>query len=419
MRSDSAILLDKVSKRYGAAGRWGNTLREELAHRWSRLSGKAATPVPEVWALRDIDLEVPQGSIWGLVGHNGAGKSTLLKVLAGVTSPTAGRVMLRGRRTSILEIGTGFHPDLSGRANVFLAGTLGGLPEKVIRQRFDDIVDFSGIGAFIDMPVKHYSSGMYLRLAFSVAFFAQSDILLLDEVLSVGDIEFRNRSAERVKEIAASGATVMLASHELQALGDLCTHALVLSNGRIADAGRPKDVLDRYIGAFYDRYHGASDRKAPKSDAVELLDVQVTAEGKHAEAVIRHDDPVLIRVRYRKLRDEGDLDIVLNISDYQTALLSDCPIYREDYVQTAQLAGIYEAIAILPGHLLNEGTYYIHLIFGDKLTALLTLSYVRKFQVAVSEWEVGKKWNEGMLKAPFRPRMAWEVRQVQDGAGRS
>jgi lipopolysaccharide transport system ATP-binding protein len=425
MRSDSAISLQKVSKRYGGAGRWGNTLREELGYQWARLTGKAAAPAPEVWALREIDLEVPQGCILGLIGHNGAGKSTLLKILAGVTSPTSGKVMLRGRRTSILEIGTGFHPDLTGRANVFLAGAVAGLSEKLIRQRFDAIVDFSGISEFIDMPVKHYSSGMYLRLAFSVAFFTQSDILLLDEVLSVGDLEFRNRSADRVKEIAASGATILLASHELQALGDLCTQALVLDHGRIQHFGRPKEVLEQYLGAFYDRYHRSTEEGGVHSEGVDFVDVEVQAVGKaiaeplRHDAVeaggksilelIRHDDAIQFTIRYRKLRDEGDLDIVLSISDYKTMLLSDCPIYREEYVQVDQKAGSYTAIVTLPGHLLNEGTYYVHLIFGDKLNALLTLNYVKKFQVASAKWEEGKKWNEGMVKPPLRPRLEWQV----------
>lgn len=411
MEKNSAISLQHVSKRYGGARRWGNTLREELTYQWRKLLRRVEPTADEVWALRDVSLEVAPGSILGLIGHNGAGKSTLLKILAGVTPPTEGKVILRGRRTSILEIGTGFHPDLTGRQNVFLAGAIADIPERTIRQRFSDIVDFSGMAAFIDLPVKHYSSGMYLRLAFSVAFFTNADILLLDEVLSVGDLEFRTRSAERVKEIAASGTTIILASHELQALGDLCTQALILDHGQVLETGRPKEVLEHYLGAFYDRYRTAPGSDEVRSEAVDLLGIQVQAAGKSPDIPITHDDAIQVSLRYRKHHDQGDLDIVLSISDYQTLLLSDCPIYREDYVQAPLAAGTYAATILLPAHLLNEGTYYIHLIFGDKFTARLSLEYVKKFRVELGDWERNKKWNEGTVKPPLRPRLGWEIMQ--------
>ncbi len=416
MHEDSAISLQNVSKRYGSSGRWGNTLREEIGYQWARLSSNVEAPSKEVWALQSINLEVTKGTILGLIGHNGAGKSTLLKILAGVTTPTTGKAMLRGRRTSILEIGTGFHPDLTGRQNVFLAGAVAGLPEKLIRKRFEDIVDFSGISAFIDMPTKHYSSGMYLRLAFSVAFFTEADILLLDEVLSVGDLEFRNRSAQRVKEIAASGATIVLASHELQAMGDLCTQALILDHGQVQFSGRPKEVLEQYLSSFYDRYRVSPESVGVRSDAVELLGIEIQAVGKSSAAAITHEDEIQFTIRYRKNRDEGDLDIVLSISDYQNLLMSDCPIYRENYLQQAQPAGNYVATVILPGYLLNEGAYYVHLIFGDKLQALLSLNYVKKFKVILPEWEIDKKWNEGAAKPPLRPRLGWEIKVEAKGA---
>ena len=220
-----------------------------LRPRFGRRGDKEGTPSPQdVWALRGVDLSVADGEVVGLVGHNGAGKSTLLRVLAGVTNPTEGTCRTRGRVGSLLGIGAGFHPDMSGRDNILMNGALLGMGRRTIRAREQDIIDFSEIGDFIDTPVRHLSSGMFARLAFSIAAHLEADIMLLDEVLAVGDSDFRQKCQTRITEIARSGRTVLLTGHDLTLLKSYCERGIVLSNGTITFDGSIEDALSRYEG---------------------------------------------------------------------------------------------------------------------------------------------------------------------------
>jgi lipopolysaccharide transport system ATP-binding protein len=203
-----------------------------------------------IWALRDIDFELAEGEVLGVVGRNGAGKSTLLKILSRTIRPTAGLAELRGRTASLLEVGTGFHGDLTGRENVFLNGAILGMRRHEIERRFDEIVSFAGIDAFIDTPVKRYSSGMYLRLAFAVAAHLDSDILIADEVLAVGDAEFQRRCLNKMQDVASSGRTVIFVSHNIAAVANLCTRAIWLDAGRVRDEGTVDAVLSAYLGSI-------------------------------------------------------------------------------------------------------------------------------------------------------------------------
>jgi lipopolysaccharide transport system ATP-binding protein len=207
----------------------------------------------EFWALRDVSLAIPRGEALGIVGRNGAGKSTLLKILARVTEPTTGRAIVRGRIGSLLEVGTGFHPELSGRENVYLNGAILGLRKREITARFDEIVEFSGVERFIDTPVKRYSSGMRLRLAFAVAAHLEPEILVIDEVLAVGDAEFQRRCLGKMGDVTGRGRTVLFVSHNLAALRSLCTRAVWLDAGRVAAEGAPQAVLDAYLAAAEQR----------------------------------------------------------------------------------------------------------------------------------------------------------------------
>lgn len=207
----------------------------------------ANTKEDSFWALKDINLEVSQGDIIGILGRNGSGKSTLLKILAGVTHPTTGRAELRGRLGSLLEVGTGFHPDLTGRENVFMAGALLGLKQSDIRSKFDEIVDFSGIEKFIDMPVKRYSSGMYVRLAYSVASMLRSDILILDEVMAVGDAAFLEKSQKNIEGMAKDGRTILFVSHNARAIKSICRSGVILQNGQCIFNGTADDAITAYM----------------------------------------------------------------------------------------------------------------------------------------------------------------------------
>lgn len=249
--SNPVIRARGVGKRYrlgqGRAWRQG-TLRDELAGAWGRLRARREPAAGEFWALRDVDFEVEQGECVGIVGRNGAGKSTLLKILSRITEPTTGRVELRGRVASLLEVGTGFHPELTGRENVYLNGAVLGMRRAEISRNFDEIVSFAEVDRFLDTPVKRYSSGMYTRLAFSVAAHLTSEILVVDEVLAVGDTEFQRKCLGKMDEVARAGRTVLFVSHNMLAVERLCQRAFLLDSGRLAGSGTAREVIASYLG---------------------------------------------------------------------------------------------------------------------------------------------------------------------------
>jgi lipopolysaccharide transport system ATP-binding protein len=263
--SQNAIVVENLSKRYlighrsSSAGQYRYTaLRDVISRKVSNFVRKASDvlhgrqvvqgdKVEEFHALSDVSFEVKQGEVLGIVGRNGAGKSTLLKILSRITEPTKGRVMLRGRIASLLEVGTGFHPELTGRENIFLNGAILGMTQQEIRRKFDEIVAFAEVEKFIDTPVKHYSSGMYVRLAFAVAAHLEPEILIVDEVLAVGDTEFQKKCLGRMREVSAGlGRTVLFVSHNTPAMSALCDRAILLERGRLVESGPVDDVLKTY-----------------------------------------------------------------------------------------------------------------------------------------------------------------------------
>ncbi len=261
--SDLAIRVESLGKRYhiGALrdARY-QTLRDQVSRsfaapfrRAAKLLRGQATGAAEldevIWALKDISLDVNRGEVVGVIGQNGSGKSTLLKVLSRITEPTVGYAEIRGKVGSLLEVGTGFHPELTGRENVYLNGAILGMTRAEIAAKFDEIVDFSGIEKFIDTPVKHYSSGMGLRLAFSVAAYLEPEILLVDEVLAVGDAEFQRKCLGKMGDVAQQGRTILLVSHNMGAITDLCGRVILLESGRITAEGDPTDVVSQYLAA--------------------------------------------------------------------------------------------------------------------------------------------------------------------------
>jgi lipopolysaccharide transport system ATP-binding protein len=243
--TEPSISIEHISKRYriGAARNDYPTLRDRLTGAFRRESREETT----LWALRDITFDIASGEALGLIGHNGAGKSTLLKILSRITEPTEGRVILRGRVASLLEVGTGFHPELTGRENIFLNGAILGMSRAEIIRNFDAIVAFAEVERFLETPVKRYSSGMYVRLAFAIAAHLTPEILLVDEVLAVGDIEFQRRCLGRMNEVARSGRTVVFVSHNLASIESLCSHAVLLERGGIEVQGSAREVIAHYL----------------------------------------------------------------------------------------------------------------------------------------------------------------------------
>jgi lipopolysaccharide transport system ATP-binding protein len=274
-----ALTVENLSKEYVIGGRMvqADTLREQVASifRPSALHGQGTgKPRQErFWALKDVSFDVAPGEVVGIIGRNGAGKSTLLKILSRITEPTTGRAELFGRVSSLLEVGTGFHPELSGRENVFLNGSILGMSRAEIRKKFEEIVAFSGVEKFIDTPVKRYSSGMYVRLAFSVAAHLEPEILLVDEVLSVGDAEFQRKCMGKLKEVRDEGRTVLFVSHNMQAVSTLTGRCIVLSGGRTVFLGATENAIRRYLeGAEGGEYVYRADPSldAPRITRVEL-----------------------------------------------------------------------------------------------------------------------------------------------------
>lgn len=247
--ADVALAFEHVYKKF-KKGEIYDSLRDlipALTGRFMKAYNRQSLERREFWAVEDVSFQVRSGEAFGIIGSNGAGKSTILKLLSGIMKPTTGFIKVDGRLSALIEVGAGFHPDLTGRENVFLNGAILGMSRAEIASKFDQIVEFSGLSDFIDTPVKRYSSGMYARLGFSVAAHVDPDILLVDEVLSVGDFLFQRKCQERMNEIISSGATVIFVSHNLKAVGDLCTQALLLDRGRVAKIGATREVTGHYL----------------------------------------------------------------------------------------------------------------------------------------------------------------------------
>lgn len=391
---------------------WG----KQLLRRSRRQQGE------EFYALRDLSFELERGDILGIIGRNGAGKSTLLKILAEVTAPSSGRIEFNGTVTSILDIGTGFHPDLTGRQNTYLSAALAGIDKKTIREKFDEIHAFSGIGDYIDQPVKHYSSGMYLRLAFSVAFHSEMDILLLDEVLSVGDVDFRHRSTKRIQEIADRGTTILLVSHELPAIRLICNKCLFLHKGQAVSFGKTHDVVEEYLRAFYEKVTQQYDQQ-DDSQLIEVeLDkpelrfesIEVQALGKSPEDPIYMSDDIEIKVQYTRKQAEGVIQLVMSVTQFSSPVLFDCMAYREGFDWTPESPGTYALRTVIPGNWLHTGVFFVNLMFASTKASLLNMPYAKSFQVEISPWEKDATWNTEVPNLPLRPALEWTKTQLPD-----
>lgn len=292
-----AIEMIDVSKRYRlGALRHNDSIRDAISQTVLRALRPDRSSQPEVWALRGISLQLEEGRALGVVGRNGAGKSTLLKILGRITEPTQGTSRTKGRVACLLEVGTGFHPELSGRENVFLNGAILGMSRRDIRRRFDAIVDFSGVQAFLDTPVKRYSSGMQLRLAFSVAAHLEPDVLVVDEVLAVGDFEFQKKCLRRMAEVEREGRTVVFASHDLEAIARLCPSAVWLEKGSIQQEGSATQVIDSYLASAVGE--GAVGNEVVQAGPFRLHSVVINDESGRRSEALRRDGQFSIAVDY-------------------------------------------------------------------------------------------------------------------------
>jgi lipopolysaccharide transport system ATP-binding protein len=409
----TAVDVRAVSKSYSINSTLAQrTLIDSLATAGRSLGEALRSPkaflsrnVQEFWALRDISFQVAQGEIVGIIGDNGAGKSTLLKILSRITEPTSGAVTYSGRVGSLLEVGTGFHPELTGRDNIFLNGAILGMSRRDIIRHFDEIVAFAGVERFIDTPVKRYSSGMYLRLAFAVAAHLDAEILLIDEVLAVGDVNFQKKCLARMGEVTRDGRTILFVSHNLPAIKSICHRTLVLDGGRLAADGNTNQVLAEYLKTKAAANDMATERRwtesdAPASEAVRIISASVYPVCGTPNASIDVSTSFLIECKYRSLVSSVPLSITISMHDAQGLLLfaidpAEPPLPRP--------AGAYRSSCLVPGNLLNDGSYTITLVFHDGSRILLELPYIIRINILDSDdgrsgWF--GKW-EGILRPHF------------------
>ncbi len=366
---DVSISIEALGKKYSIhhAPRavQAGSLAEALALRWRRLLAcDNANDLPseeDVWVLRDINAEIRRGEVVGIIGRNGAGKSTLLKILSGITEPTCGHATIAGRVASLLEVGTGFHPELTGRENVFLNGAILGMTREEIRGKFDEIVAFSGVEKFLDMPVKRYSSGMYVRLAFAVASHLEPDILIVDEVLAVGDMDFQKKCLGRMDEVSQQGRTVLFVSHNLPMVSSLCDQCILLDAGRLVIKGPTASVLPLYHGASFtppQKARAHAEVTATKSK-VALISASVTNRDHCVADRFTIFEDVYMHVVYAVTQDLSEAVVpffhVLNEKGEYVFLT-----FPHNWPpEQGRRAGKYEAVCHIPAHFLNDGSYSV------------------------------------------------------------
>ncbi|HAS39372.1 MAG TPA: ABC transporter ATP-binding protein [Microscillaceae bacterium] len=353
--SEFALRVEGISKRY-RINHQTNSLAQRLQNLFS--SPKEVQQAQDFWALQDVTFELKKGEVLGIIGKNGAGKSTLLKILSRITPPTKGEITIEGRINALLEVGTGFHPDLTGRENIFLNGGILGMPKAEIKRRLDEIVDFAKIGQFLDTAVKYYSTGMYMRLAFAISAHLDSDILLADEVLSVGDAKFQQKCLGKMQEISGEGKTVIFVSHHLESLNRICPQSILLNQGKIKSIGKTQEIIHQYL------------EKHTQSNAQHTWEDLVNAPGNHIARLTQ----VTIHDQNFNPKDQLDVTSSVGISiDYQVlkeghTFTHGCNLYNEDDVNILnshdivsslrllpRKKGKYRATMWIPSNLLNEG----------------------------------------------------------------
>ena len=361
-----------------------------------------------LWALKDVSFEVKKGEVIGIVGGNGAGKSTLLKILSKITDPTGGRAEIHGRVSSLLEVGTGFHPELTGRENVYLNGTILGMSKSEVDHKFDEIVDFSGIKKFLDTPVKRYSSGMNVRLAFAVAAHLEPEILLVDEVLAVGDASFQKKCMNKMETVAGEGRTVFLVSHNMNAVTGLCKRALWLEKGQLKLDGNAIEVVKAYLSENADKSGSWNSSDVSSEDIeVKIQSVRVLSKDNHPASIIDCNEPFHIEITYEVIEPVRNLSVTYHLYNADGILIfesmdTDLPELRG----SLRDPGTYLATCDIPQHLLKPGRYYISVhSFIEYVKIIERQERILTFEVS----DIGYCLNPGR-QGTISPILKWNVK---------
>ena len=423
--SDTVISVENLSKQYrlGKVGR--KTLHDDF-NRWLyRVLGKEDPYLKigeenvrsvkgsseYVWALRDINFEVKKGEILGIIGSNGAGKSTLLKILSKVTAPTTGSVKVKGRVASLLEVGTGFHPELSGRDNIYLNGAILGMTKREIASKLDAIVDFAGVERYIDTPVKRYSSGMYVRLAFAVAAHLEPEILIVDEVLAVGDAEFQKKCLGKMKDVSEQdGRTVLFVSHNMDAITRLCEGCLYLSNGGLIKNGPTEYVIAQYLQKenSVKAHFEYPQNMLPGSDSVQLLSTRVINTEYSTTNNFRLDEKIGIEIIFRVMKETNDFVCGFNLYNYKDIHL----FTSHDTLNVGKYLkpGIYKSNVWIPANFLTHGLHYCGIAGMSYNPFLVHFHEINKISFNVVDTQTNnsiRNYYTGQLPGAVRPILAW------------
>jgi lipopolysaccharide transport system ATP-binding protein len=413
-----AIVAENISKKYVIDHQKGGkkilTFRESIIENVGGLFGKSkseGTDHEDFWALKDVSFEINKGDRVGIVGHNGAGKSTLLKILSRITEPTSGRISINGRIASLLEVGTGFHPELTGRENIFLNGAILGMKRNEIRDAFDQIIDFAGVEKFLDTPVKRYSSGMYVRLGFAIAAHLSPEILIVDEVLAVGDADFQKKCLGRMRDVSESGRTILFVSHNLTAIQSLCNRAFFFEKGQMLLQGETNQVVAHYLSHIAKNVllrQWESPTEAPGNDQVRLKHLQLIPD---YQGDLQHIDirtPMQVKIEFwNRIED----DAILNVSLHLMAFTGEC-VFNSGTQPQPFARGLISATLNIPGDFLNDGSYIVSvMIVQDTSTILYQMSDALSFDI--EDYREGYSTWHGKWPGYVRPRFDFEISQAE------
>ncbi|MBN1230597.1 MAG: ABC transporter ATP-binding protein [Anaerolineales bacterium] len=420
--SQYAVKVEGLGKQFliGANQDRYRTLRDSLIemYKWPGrvLRGELQGQNEKIWALQDINFELEHGKVLGIIGRNGAGKSTLLKILSRVTEPTVGYGEINGRVGSLLEVGTGFHPELSGRENIYLNGAVLGMKRKEIDKKFDEIVDFAGVSTFIDTPVKRYSSGMYLRLAFSVAAHLEPEILVVDEVLAVGDAEFQRKCLGKMSDVASEGRTVLFVSHNMSAVLRLTDEAIILDKGRLIYKAGTQEAVDHYMSSGFSQsgeHTWSADEQSLSAFPFRPLSIRIMDSRLKAVDTVRSIEPNFIEIEYEL--DEPIQGLRVGIYLYTMRGEMVFTSFDTDEAEQYNLYGIREAghyisRCKIPANLLNDGQYVV----GMNASAFRVKRYFADEQAMAFSVDgmgaPGMQWTEVRMGA-VRPALDWSINQ--------
>lgn len=427
--SKVVIEFENISKQYRLGAVSTGTLSHDLNRFFAKLRGKEDPTLKigsnnsldvagdsYVWALRNINFSVNEGEVIGLIGKNGAGKSTLLKLLSRVTAPSEGEIKVNGRIASLLEVGTGFHPELTGRENIFLNGAILGMTKNEISQKFDEIVEFSGIKKYVNTPVKRYSSGMYVRLAFAVAAHLEPEILIVDEVLAVGDADFQRKALGKMDEVSKKGRTVLFVSHDMGAIRRLCKRSVLLSRGTVELDGKTDDVIEHYLSDASNQVsrsinYGVGLRS--KSEDLILNSIRIVDENDSTESLLTNGNPVFVKINYEILKEIRGMRAIVQLFSTR----GDEILYSSDFVAwdrgMPRSVGKYESVCQIPASFLNAHKYYVRVLIDvPKDRVLIPQTETVSFIISELEYDQMGISLGSLPKGLLHPKLIWKINQL-------